>query len=311
VPSPFARVVVVFNPNSTGDAPEDAKTFRERLSDRAPDLVVELRETERAGHAEEIARDAVREVPGTLVVSASGDGGYHEVVNGLLSAIEAGARGYASVLASGNANDHASAVHLGDERDGPAKAESQGLDLVEAVALGKVKDLDVLELEVQDPSGEVTTRRAHSYVGVGITPVAARELNSHDLDAVREAFLVTRSFWRYRPLTITHGGKELKVDSLVFANIKTMGKYAQLSSGGRPDDGSFEVLLVKHRSKLRLLLAFLRILRGKHHASSRTDPYVFTAQTPMPLQLDGELTEVDARAEVTVRVLPGALPSVF
>lgn len=308
---PYARVVVVFNPNSTGDAPEDAARFRDELSERVPDLSVELLETEYAGHAEELASQAVLDVPGTLVVSASGDGGYHEVVNGVMSAIKAGGRGFATVVASGNANDHASAVHLGDDRDGPAKAQTQVGLLVDAVAQGRVVDLDVLALEVRAPNKELLTRYAHSYIGVGITPVAARELNSHDLDAVREAFLVVRSFWKYRPLTIKHEGRKIKVDSLVFANIKTMGKYAQLSAKGRPDDGRFEVLLIKHRGKAKLVLAFLHVLRGKHQVESREEPYVFNAATPMPLQLDGELTDVEDGSSVTVRVLQGALPSVF
>ena len=82
---PFDAVEIVFNPNSTGDAQERADELAEQLAKRAPELPVTLRPTERAGHGREIARDAARGGR-PLVVSVSGDGGYNDVVNGLMEA---------------------------------------------------------------------------------------------------------------------------------------------------------------------------------------------------------------------------------
>ncbi|PRY13975.1 diacylglycerol/lipid kinase family protein [Kineococcus rhizosphaerae] len=287
--SELSRVVVVLNPNSTGDGPSNARGLRDEL-DGVVD--VELVETQHAGHAEDLARDAVRQDPGTLVVSASGDGGYHEVVNGVFDA----GRGMAAVLPSGNANDHATAVQ-----------ERPLGEAIRAVVGGEpVTRMDLLEV-----SGAGRRRVAHSYAGVGITPVAAAALNEHDLDAVKEAQLVVRAFWRYRPLTITHDGNDISIDSLVFANIDRMAKYAQLAEGSAPDDGRYETLLIPHRSKLRLVLDFTRVLRGAHPVRSRSEPYEFTTHTPMPLQLDGEVFHVDAGSSVTVRCLPRALRTVL
>lgn len=285
---PLRRVVVVLNPNSTGDGPSNARELQERLAASDPGLPVELVETEHAGHAEELARDAVTAEAGTLVVSASGDGGYHEVVNGVVAA----GRGMAAVLPSGNANDHATAT--------------QHRPLAEAVhdlaAGAPATRIDLLEV-----SGAGRTRVAHSYVGVGITPVAAAALNEHDLDAVKESLLVAKAFWGYRPMTIAHDGRRISLDSLVFANIDRMGKYAQLSEDSAPDDGRYETLLIPHRGKLRLIAEFLRVVSGRHEYRSRSEPYEFTVQSPMPLQLDGEVFHVDAGSTVTVRCLPGAL----
>jgi diacylglycerol kinase (ATP) len=291
VSEPLRRVVVVLNPNSTGDGPDNARGLRDELAATTPELPVELVETEHAGHAEELARDAVRAEPGTLVVSASGDGGYHEVVNGVITA----GRGAAAVLPSGNANDHATATQ---ERP---LAEA----IRDAATAGVSTRIDLLEV-----SGAGRTRVAHSYVGAGITPVAAAALNEHDLDAVKESLLVAKAFWRYRPMTITHDGTDIDIDSLVFANIDRMGKYAQLSEGSAPDDGKFETLLIPHRGKLRLLAEFLRVLRGRHEYRSRSTPYEFRTHTPMPLQLDGEVFHVDGGSSVTVRCLPLALQTV-
>ncbi|GAA0318202.1 diacylglycerol kinase family lipid kinase [Kineococcus aurantiacus] len=287
--SELSRVVVVLNPNSTGDGPSNARALRDELDGVVP---VELVETQHAGHAEELARDAVRADAGTLVVSASGDGGYHEVVNGVVDA----GQGLAAVLPSGNANDHATAI-----QDRPL------VEAIRAVVGGEpVTRIDLLEV-----SGAGRRRVAHSYVGVGISPVAAAALNEHDLDAVKESFLVVHAFWKYRPLTITHDGDDIQLDSLVFANIDRMAKYAQLADDSAPDDGRYETLLIPHRGKLRLLAEFARVLRGAHPVRSRSEPYEFRTHTPMPLQLDGEVFHVEAGSTVTVRCLPRALRTVL
>ncbi|MCI2240000.1 diacylglycerol kinase [Kineococcus sp. TRM81007] len=286
----FDRVVALYNPRSTGDGPGNARALREQLEARARGTTVELHETQHAGHAEELAERAVTEHPATLVVSASGDGGYHEVVNGVVRARRrCPGAGVCAVLASGNANDHARAV--------------QDRPLVDAIVAGATSEMDLLEVLVDGRE----PRYAHSYVGLGITPVVAVEFNQHDLDAVKESALAVRSVWRYRPLSIVHDGHRIELDSLVFANIDRMAKYATLSRVSSPTDGTYESLLIRHRSKLKLLASVLRVVRGTHEVASRDEPYTFTTGTPMPLQMDGEVHRVDAGATVTVRCVAGAL----
>ncbi|WP_432498438.1 diacylglycerol/lipid kinase family protein [Kineococcus gypseus] len=297
-PGPLQRVVVVLNPNSTGAGPDNARALQHELAARVPDLPVELVETQHAGHAEELAREHVARHPGVLVVSASGDGGYHEVVNGVVAAGRDGHDGgLAAVLPSGNANDHATATQ-----------RRPLVDAVVDVATGGARPerMDLLEVD----SGDGAPRVAHSYVGVGISPVAAAALNEHDLDAVKETVLVVKTFWKYRPMTIGHDGRDVRIDSLVFANIDRMAKYAQISDDSATDDGRFEVLLVEHRSKLRLVAEFLRVVHGRHPVTSRAEPYEFVTRNPMPLQLDGEVHPVRGGATVRVRCLPLALRTV-
>lgn len=290
---PFDRVVVVFNPNSTGNSPDNARALVADLARDAPELPVDLVQTAYPGHAVALARDAAAAPGRTLVVSASGDGGYHEVVNGLLQAAAAG-RGdsCAAVLASGNANDHASTV--------------QTRPLLEAIVAGDVTRLDVLALAV---AGE-QVRFAHSYIGLGLSPVAAVEINRHHFGAVKEVVSVVRTFWRYRPFEIVHDDRRTRVDSLVFANIDRMAKYVELSADGVPDDGRFEVVLIAHRSRPTLLLDVMRALRGRLAPVTRSDPYRFTTATAMPLQLDGEVIDLPAGAEVVVSCRRHALRSV-
>jgi hypothetical protein len=100
---PFDQVVVIFNPHSTGSAPELAEQLRTDLERRLPRTPVHLSPTEHAGHARDLARNAAP-TPRTLIVSVSGDGGYNEVVDGVMQAGDTGT--VCAVMAAGNANDH-------------------------------------------------------------------------------------------------------------------------------------------------------------------------------------------------------------
>jgi diacylglycerol kinase family enzyme len=123
---------------------------------------------------------------------------------------------------------------------------------------------------------------------------------------------VVRSFSRFRPFPIRlEDGRRRRIDSLVFANIDEMAKYATLSEGGRPDDGRFEVITQRRTGKLRVLGTLIRAAtRGLGPQPSATH-YAFTALAPMPLQLDGELVELDANTAVAVDIAPRALATVF
>src|SRR5665811_659666 len=128
---PFDRVVLIFNPNSTGNASGLAAELCDDLERRQPDLPVMLQQTEHAGHARDLARDAA--LTGCpLLVSVSGDGGYSEVVDGAMQSGNAAV--VCAVLPAGNANDHRRAT-----REQP---------LVDAIVNGSVTRIDLLRLTV-------------------------------------------------------------------------------------------------------------------------------------------------------------------
>lgn len=289
----FDRILVIFNPNSTGDAADQAEQLRADLTDRLPRTSVEIGPTEHAGHARDLAREAAGS-PRTLVVSVSGDGGYNEVVDGVMQAGDTGT--VCAVLGAGNANDHRRAT-----RERP---------LADAIVAGEVRNLDLLRLTVgEGPGAEV--RYAHSYIGVGLTPIVAIDLEKGGKGSLREIVSVVRTFARFRPFTITlENGTRTAFDSLVFANIPQMAKYATLSDADTPDDGRFEVVSLPHVSKWRILgVAIRAATRGLGSQPSATR-YRFTTGTPTPLQLDGEVLTVDAGTPVLVEIAPGALATV-
>jgi diacylglycerol kinase (ATP) len=291
--SPFDRIVIVFNPHSTGNAPASAEELRADLTRRLPDVPVQLRPTEHAGHAREIARD-VAATGRPLLVSVSGDGGYNEVVDGVLQS--GNDRAVCAVRAAGNANDH--------------RRTTRERPLAEAIEAGDVRRIDLLRLTLGSrPTAQ--TRYAHSYIGVGLTPVVAVDLEKGGKGSWREIVSVVRGFARFRPFPIRlEDGRRRTIDSLVFANIPEMAKYATLSEGGRPDDGLFEVVTQQRTGKLRVLATALRAATRGLGPQPSTTHYAFTALAPMPLQLDGELVELDAGTPVAVDIAAGALATV-
>ena len=291
VSRPFDAVEIVFNPNSTGDAQERAEELAKQLAERAPELPVQLRPTERAGHGREIARDAAR-AGRPLVVSVSGDGGYNDVVNGLM---DAGAdSAYAAVLAAGNANDHRRVT-----RERP---------LADGIVDGDVSKLDLLRMSVDDGR---EPRYAHSYIGLGITPTVALELEKGGKGSIKEVISTIRTFSRFRPFQIeTDSGTET-FDSVIFANIREMAKFAVLSEEGRPDDGRFEVVVLRHTAKWRVLATAIRAaVRGLGPQPTARE-YRFKTVDPMPVQVDGEVSEFERGVAVTVEIVPGALHTVL
>lgn len=291
--TPFDRIVLIFNPQSTGDAPQLAAELCADLTRRLPGVPVVMRPTDHAGHARDLAREAAQ-TGHPLIVSVSGDGGYNEVVDGVMQA--GNDHAVCAVKAAGNANDH--------------RRTTAERPLVDAVVAGEVRRIDLLRLTVGD-GDDARTRYAHSYIGIGLTPVVAIDLEKGGKGSFKEILSVVRTFARFRPFTIElEGGGRRSFDSLLFANIAEMAKYATLSETGRPDDGRFEVIMLPHTAKWRVLGVALRAATRGLGPQPTAEHYAFTTLKPIPLQLDGELLTLDAATPVRIDIAPGALPTV-
>ena len=292
---PFDRVVLIFNPQSTGHAREMAEDLRDDLAQRVPALDVALLPTEHAGHAVDLAR-AEAEVGRPLVVSVSGDGGYNEVVNGVMQAGNEHAA--SAVLAAGNANDH--------------RRTTKERPIAEAIAAGTVSRIDLLRLTAGGAAGDIV-RYAHSYIGLGLTPVVAVDLEKGEKGSLREMVTVVRAFAKFRPFEIeVEGGTRERFDSLVFANIAQMAKVATLSEEqGRPDDGLFEVITLRHTAKWRILATAIKASTAGLGKQPSVSTYAFTTLKPLPLQIDGEVMDLPAEATVRVDIASKAIQTVL
>lgn len=267
-----------------------AKELQKKLERKLQGIKIECIATEYAGHARKLAYDMAKAESRPLIISSSGDGGYNEVVNGIMQA--ANPKAICAVLPAGNANDHSRTM------------QDESLD--RAIVKGKVRRLDLLKVTV----GKGDSRYAHSYVGLGITPVVATELNRHTLNAFKETFIIFKTFFTYRPFTIRYNGKLLKLDSLLFGNINQMAKVLTIASENKPNDGKFEVILFPSGHKWKLIKQLAKA--AAHHLESvkSVESYEFTTIKKMPMQMDGEVMSLAADSTVCIESAPGALSTI-
>lgn len=290
----YTAVGIIYNPISTGDAPNMAAELYEQLKPALLDVSVKLYETKHENHGEEIAYKLAAATQQPLIISVSGDGGYNDVINGVIRAMnEHGTQPICAVRGAGNANDHRRTI--------------KELPLFDAIMTKNVKLLDVLRIEVTPLSGKPTIFYAHSYVGLGLTPEVADELNKQKLNPWLEMKLVIESFAKFEPFTIEVDGEHKEYDNLIFGNINQMAKVATLSPEGRPDDGLFEVIVTPHTNKLQLLATAAKAALTHLEPDKRAKKFEFKTVSPLKMQLDGEVQELLADSKVTVTIEPGKL----
>lgn len=289
--SNVSHVVIIYNPNSTGDGKSNAQSLQQELVKVLPGSVkVALKKTDYAGHAEKIAASYARKETPTLVVSSSGDGGYNEVINGALSV--SGSRVATSVLPSGNANDHHRAV--------------AGANLVQDIAAGNFRMIDVIRVSAS-VGGKPWTRYAHSYIGIGLSPAIGRQLTEAKLNIFNEKWLLLKFFFAFTHISILVDNHKVRYSSLVFSNVDTMSKVIKLSDNASLRDGKFEINAIKHQNKLKLGLYLIQAATKGLSEQSSQKSFTFTTIRPTAVQLDGEVFTLDGHTDVIIESSKRAL----
>lgn len=280
------QITIIYNPNSTGDGKKNAEQFQQDIA-ALSQIPVTLQPTDYAGHAEELVAHIAKK-PNAMIVSSSGDGGYHEVVNGILRHKDSGSI-TSGLLPSGNANDHYHAVHRGNT--------------IKRIIKNDVSTIDVIKVTVGDWS-----RYAHSYAGIGLTPHIGEKLTQSKLNPFNEVWLTIRYFFSARPVKIRVNNKTKRYDSLVFSNIKRMSKYMTLSEKAKITDGKFEVTGSRAGSASKLIKhLFKASTAGLTDEAIQVSEYSFTSLRPIALQLDGEVFHFKSGATVEISIVPKAL----
>ena len=285
----FSHITIIYNPSSTGASDKIARKLEAQLRLGLPNVPVNLAPTERAGHATDLAYEAAKDSDNPLVISVSGDGGYHEVINGLLRAQAEGAQPVAGLVPAGNANDHYRNVHSGD--------------FMETVLTGTPRRIDVLKAYARQ-DGRTLERFAHSYFGVGLSSKIGRELNRAHLNRLNEVAIVWKGLWGLNPVRLKVDGETHEYDSLICSNVRKMSKVFALSDKAQVDDGTFEVTALYRRSRLRLISALLRASTTGLVGARQTDALQFRTFKPTLVQLDGETVTIDAGTDVVVTIEP-------
>ncbi|MEO5499236.1 MAG: diacylglycerol kinase family protein [Candidatus Saccharimonadales bacterium] len=296
----FDHIAIIYNPNSTGDAPQMAKELAHQVARNHKTIGVKatLTPTKRAKHAIELSHNIAKKHTRPLIVSVSGDGGYNEIVNGAMQAKleKKSCNPVVAVIGAGNANDHRRVM-----RDKP---------LIDLIKKGKPMSFDLLLIEAKAKSFHLS-RYAHSYIGFGVTPDVGNELNKRTKSLWSEISIILYTYRKYAPFVIRRNNSEILLDNLVFANINEMAKFVKLDEENTVRDGKFEVIELKHRSKLHILGTLLRaaLVGFKNPPSFQT--YSLKTVDALPIQLDGEIEKLPKNSDITVKSIHRAIESLF
>jgi diacylglycerol kinase family enzyme len=283
----YTAIAIIYNPKSTGSSERLARELEERLRADLPGQEIELIATGYKGHGKELAYSIAMASKNPLIISSSGDGGYHEVINGAMRAQSEGAHPTTGLLPAGNANDHHRNLH--DE------------DIVSKIKRQKSIKIDLLKMSGTSKGTRVELY-SHSYVGLGLTPFVGRELNKTKLNAVAEIWAVVRALLTVRSIRLKINGKVGRYESVIFSNVDTMSKYLSVSQPSSITDGKFEVTIFGHRSKMQLITTLLKASTQGVKEDHRVSKFSLRTTHRTLVQADGEVITLDANSDIAIAI---------
>ena len=262
-------------------------------------------ETERAGHATQLAHDAVSD-GAARVLSLGGDGTHHEVVNGLLDHPD-GAGVAFGVLPAGTGGDLRRTLGV----------ETLG-DALRAIRERAVRPVDVGHAAFTRDDGTPAARWFVNLASCGVSGLVDRLVNasSKHLGGRASFFAGTvRALAQYEParVRITADGRDLgahAIATLVVGNGRYAGGGMCFCPQARLDDGALDLVVIPHAGLGRSLLRTPRLYRGTLAGvpgvvtASVREVTVEVLENTAWLDLDGESP---GRAPVTFRAHAGRL----
>ncbi|MCJ7702473.1 MAG: diacylglycerol kinase family lipid kinase [Anaerolineales bacterium] len=266
-------------------------------------LTFDLVRTERPWHAAELAQQAA--VDGyDVVVSAGGDGTANEVINGLMAAKESGSSAAAmGVLCVGRGNDFA--FSMGIPTDLEAGFQTLIEDHRQVIDIGRVTG-------GLFPEG----RYFGNGVGIGFDAVVGFEalklkhlhgFTSYIVGALKTIFL----YFKAPMVRVIQDGNEITLPALMVSimNGIRLGGGFMMAPQGAPDDGVFDVTLVRQVSRPQMFALITRFMAGTQaeHEAVQTSRVIKLKATALngvlPAHADGETLCVEG-TELHVELLP-------
>lgn len=293
------EAVIIYNPVSTGPGKRMALELERELKEKMPTVKVRVIPTEYALHAIELAEKHGGE--NVLLLAASGDGGYNELINGAIKVYaQTGIMPICGVLPAGHANDHFRT--LSDDESA----------LFKNIQHNRTRYVDLLRAQYTDDKKVRTQRYAHSYIGLGLSPFVSKEINAKaDVNNFNDKIIAAKSLATFKPVKIRRRGREKEVDSLVFTNTGKMARWLTLSEHSLPDDGLFEIQLTSYKSPAHRIRQLIKMAQAKPPKSKQASFYSFEVREDTLMQLDGEVVALAGNTEVSITIMPKALHTIL
>jgi diacylglycerol kinase (ATP) len=288
------RILLIANP--TSGSPWRGREQAQAVMELALEAEVDLRLTERAGHATQIARET--ELVGyDAICVQGGDGTLHEVVSGLLQRREP-ANIPLGLIPSGTGNSVARSLGL------TSPGES-----VRCIEAGQTRPLDVIRVAA---GGE--THYCLNLIGwaagqaITATAERLRWLGSRRYAAAALAHVLRARPQRAR-ISIDSTVLEDEFLLVLASNTKYVGSGMLAAPRAEIDDGLMDLVLVRRASRWRMLELLRRVHDGSHLEMAEVEYHqarclAIETPSPEPLNLDGELK---GQTPLAAEVLPGAI----
>lgn len=251
----MSPIKVILNPVAgRGYGAKVESEIRERLT--AQRLDFDLVRTERRGHAIEMAEQAATD-GFDPVVAVGGDGTTNEVVNGLMAAALNGQAGTLGIVPVGSGSDFAHAAGV------PASLE----EACSRLARGRSRLVDIGRVTVDDQS----PRYFDNAVGIGFDGQVTLEAMKFKrlrgmalyLPVVLKTVFVSLRVPRVR-VEYDDNVLELPALMVVVANGPREGGGFYIAPEAQPDDGIFDLCMVREVSKMGMLGLIPHFMKGTH-----------------------------------------------
>lgn len=254
--------------------------------------------------AAELTREALR-AGAQLVIAVGGDGTIDEVVNGFFeNGMAINPEAHLAVLNAGTGGDFRRTFDLPEDA-------AEG---VTRIAAGTTRRIDIGKLTFIAEDGQETVRYFNNIASFGLSGETVRAVNDATWQkslggnfAFTWATLMTA--WRHKPRPVrieTDEGFETvaNIGLTAVANGRYFGSGLKVAPNAEPDDGLFDVVIMRDMKFMDLLTGSGNLREGTHVNGPKVQVVRARTVTATPLGPEPVLIDVDGEG-------PGRLPARF
>jgi YegS/Rv2252/BmrU family lipid kinase len=249
--------------------------------------------TEYPGHAKILARQiALKSPEQKIIIAIGGDGTMHEVVNGAMqdNNITLG------FIPGGSGNDFSRGFQIPFD---PIEA----LEVILRLAKQEGMPIDIGKISLDDS-------KEHYFInnmGAGFDATISYEVNLSRAKAILNklslgrmvyVYFLLKKLFTYKTSTIdlSIDGEKHIFEQTWFVTVSNQPYYGggmKIAPGAEPDDGLFDITVVQHLSRWKLLLVFISVFWGKHIHFKEVKTYTgrdvsIQSQATLFVHADGE-----------------------
>jgi len=295
------KTLLIVNPAAGhGRGRKVFEQLQPRLRDVFPGL--DVRVSERPGHAVEIGREAA-DAGYDRLICLGGDGTPYEVLNGIYAGGRPSRRFEIGQIPAGTGNSFL--------RDFGITTADQALA---AILEGRCRRADLVEFTFRD-NGKTVRRFALNIIGVGliadILQLTNERLKFLGAAGYSLAVLIRLIRGMRNRIAIEADGRRIEVadSALVVSNSKFTGGKMMIAPPADTADGQADLVLFNGVNRRQIVAIFAGVFSGKHVTHPKVDllraaSISVESDPPLRLMADGELI---GWTPLRLRILPGEI----